>query len=680
MRLLSLISRIAQAKLRLLVVRLRLAASGGRRSIIAFDLPSAGEWQFLEPVLRRYVEKNPRDQIVIVHHGATVSFVNKEMPLLAKKFLHLDNAVLRTVLFQELDMFLTTEQYRLGMDGVYSVALFHGQPSKGLTFTRKIINGFDAFFLYGDLQALAYEEFVRDNFTDRPRHVELFKVGYPKSDALLQGAYSREQILAELRLSPEKKTILYAPAFNEYASLRESGIEIIDCLAHNTAWNVLVKLPIECWEPTDNFYASGGRNWFEEIKKMEAQYANLRLFAEYKIDALLACADVLVTCVSSVSFEFFALNKPVVFVETHRFFSKYLQTYFPGKDTQSWASRTTVNGGKEFGLVVEDFAALTTAIETVLASPAAFPLQQARLKSFLLYNPGQAADAAVATIEKLLAQGAVTSRPAATRGFFRTCLTGVLALLSRIPRFFGQQMRRVFFRFLHGRGFRIEKTGGAYHDPDKLVQAAEHAGMSLCEYLESQETDTRKHGRRDRIIAQMDRLHLFDSCSAVVEIGAGTGMYMEKVVEKARPERYEVYETHPGWCSYLTKSYKDASCQVVVHASDGETLQGTKDASCRLVHAHAVFVYIPVLKIFSYLREAVRVLAPGGYLVFDCLLDSGFGPGEVQKWLDSRWRFPVLVPEKLLFDFLEQEGVSLVHRFQEIYGESSVDYLLLRKK
>jgi hypothetical protein len=59
---------------------------------------------------------------------------------------------------------------------------------------------------------------------------------------------------------------------------------------------------------------------------------------------------------------------------------------------------------------------------------------------------------------------------------------------------------------------------------------------------------------------------------------------------------------------------KNRNLELICHPADGETLKSTPSSSCQLVHAHAVIVYLPFLKSFSYLREAARVLVSGGHL------------------------------------------------------------------
>ena len=187
--------------------------------MLAFDLPSPGEIQFFKSLLLSVASRYPKDLIWIVHHGQTIEDFVREFPALSRRVRHVHFKTIRRMAFPEIDLFLTTEQYTLGLDGVYSVALFHGQPSKGLTFTPQIIESFDAFFLYGPLHRQAFDEYLQLGLGKGPDHLTLFEIGYPKSDDLLNGRFSCEKVLEELCLDSSRKTILYAPAFNEGASL-----------------------------------------------------------------------------------------------------------------------------------------------------------------------------------------------------------------------------------------------------------------------------------------------------------------------------------------------------------------------------------------------------------------------------------------------------------------------------
>ncbi len=649
-----------------------------KRYVLAFDLPSIEESQFFSSILSRYIDKNPRDLILIVHHRDTKKEFNTIFSELAGKIFHLKNESLRFSIIPEIDLFLTTEQNNLGLEGTYSIALFHGQPSKGLTFNRKILESFDAFFLYGELHRDSLEEYLHETKIPLPVHLELFNIGYPKSDNVINGLFSAKEILQKLSLDPSQKTILYAPAFNEGASLREYGLQIIELLASLFIYNIVVKLPIDCWEPINNFYATGGIDWFQQIRELERKYPkNLKLFSDYHIDPLLSCSDVLITCISSVSFEFFALNKPVVFIETPKFFNEYLKQRFPHKDTISWSHRTTINGGKEFGLVISDIHELPQAIKRVLENSFEFPYQQERLKNYLLYNKGKATEVAVKKIEELLKNKVTSQRQTNKKTLHRRIISGLWDISgNRIITSFSSCLSRFFIYF----GYTLQRTGEGFLDSKSIINSAGNSGLTICEYLESLEFDIRKHGRRNRIIQCLDNNNIFFHCQVVLEIGAGTGMYLEKVFDLAKPLRYEIYETNFGWMNYLKKRYSDSKdCKFFFQQTDGETLKNTVTGSCNLVHAHAVFVYIPILKIFSYIKESSRVLVPGGFLVFDCLLDIKWKKEDIENWMDSSWRFPIILPYNLLIEFTQRYNLELVHQFDEIYGASMSNYLVFKK-
>jgi hypothetical protein len=85
-----------------------------------------------------------------------------------------------------------------------------------------------------------------------------------------------------------------------------------------------------------------------------------------------------------------------------------------------------------------------------------------------------------------------------------------------------------------------------------------------------------KKGRRDRIIETLGCAGVFRKLSSGTEIGAGTSMYLEGVIELAQPKRYEVYETDPGWARYLHLEYGNATkTQLVCPPADGYALRYT---------------------------------------------------------------------------------------------------------
>lgn len=651
-------------------IGLKLALRARGRAAIAFDLPSLGEWQFIGPVVERFAQRHPRTPIVIVHHRDTLADIDELGALRQLNCLHVRRRSLDLCAWPEISVFLTSEQYDRGVESVYSVAMFHGQAAKGLSFTPEIIATFDGLFLNGPIHREAFDLFVTDFLGGSPpAGLDLYEIGYPKSDALLNGAFNGREVAKALSLT-EASTVLYAPAFNDGASLREFGLEIIEVLSADERLNLLVKLPIDCWEDVSNIYATGGVDWFARIRELEASRPNLRLYTDYQIDPLLACADVLVTCISSVGFEFMALGKPVVFIDTPRYFEGYLKEKFPQLDVSDWANRSTVNGGKEFGLTVARVRDLPRAVGTVLKSPECFPRQREKLETYLLYNRGQATDAAVAQLAELIERA-----PKPRRRTDRVGLRSVIA--SRVR----SKARALLDRLLAKAGYRLTRIDHTFIDTRTTVAEARAAGMSVCDYRESREDDPRKVGRRDRIIAKLRELGVLDHLSRVCEIGPGTGMYLEKVIETARPAAYEFYEIHDGWAAYLEEEYgRRPGCELIRRPADGVSLAATADGSCDLVHAHAVFVYIPLLRVLAYLKECVRVCRPGGHIVFDCFPEAGFATlAAAEAWLKGPHRFPVVIPRRLLEEFAAAHDLTPVAEFAEVYGGGASDYFVWRK-
>jgi len=370
-----------------------------KKPVVVFQMDSLGERQFFEPTLKALISKI-NIILVISHYGLYKKefFIKKEY---GNNIIYVNYNLLKLSYIKErISLFLNTEFG--GLEEVKNICLFHGLPSKGVTFPYyKVWEHFDILFLLGPLQREAYEEAVIKINGSVPSKPIAFNIGYPKSDDLINGKYDRESFLHKLKLDIKKKTIIYAPAFNEGSSLRCFGLEIIETLCH-LDYNVLAKLPIDCLQPTTNYYATGGIDWFKEISVLQNKYNNFKLVTDLKIDNALAASDIMITCISSVGFEFMAIGKPVIFFNTPKYFSDYLQKLLPNEDMDIFSKKNHVNGGKEWGLVIDTPNELPDAIDKVLKNPELYPKDPEKLREYLLYNPGKASEVAADTIISLL--------------------------------------------------------------------------------------------------------------------------------------------------------------------------------------------------------------------------------------------------------------------------------------
>ena len=187
----------------------------------------------------------------------------------------------------------------------------------------------DALFLYGPLHRQALDEHLSIRGLTLPPHLSVFDIGYTKSDDLLNNRFDRKSYLEALGLDCTKGTILYAPAFNEGASMREFGVDVLRVLCAMDGYNVLAKLAAACLNPISDLYSTGGVDWFKTIGQLEQDYPNFRLVRDISADPAMASSDVMITCISSIGFEFLALGKPVIYMDTPRYFTECLPRAFP---------------------------------------------------------------------------------------------------------------------------------------------------------------------------------------------------------------------------------------------------------------------------------------------------------------------------------------------------------------
>lgn len=208
---------------------------------------------------------------------------------------------------------------------------------------------------------------------------------------------------------------------------------------------------------------------------------------------------------------------------------------------------------------------------------------------------------------------------------------------------------------------------------ENALRAAAQLGLTIPQYYAHTRNEP---GEVERLFSYLDTIIPFATHSAIVEIGAGTGRFLEQILHRCHPGgSYEVYETDPGWSEYLEKQYG-----VTSHSTRGFLLDKTPDSSADLVHADYVFAYLPATTSFRYFKEISRVLKPGGVVFFDAYLDSDCDLNCVNEWLNHSDSFQVILPRRATVDMFEQYDCGFVDdRFVMKVYRGHTRYLIFRK-
>ena len=218
----------------------------------------------------------------------------------------------------------------------------------------------------------------------------------------------------------------------------------------------------------------------------------------------------------------------------------------------------------------------------------------------------------------------------------------------------------------------INSNNKGYISAKETILSAKKKSLSVCDYVEKLWDQV---GETQKVINNMEKFGAFrNNTPTVCEIGAGTGRYMEKVIAKCAPKRYESYETATDWAEWLTKEYPIISCE-----TDGSSLTSTEDNSMDLIHSHGVFVYLPFFDSLRYFKEIDRIAKKNAIIVFDCMTEDCLDIQTLNKWLESEDNYPQILPEKHVFDFFQNSKYKLIGSFFTPYGQGKSKYFVFKK-
>jgi hypothetical protein len=212
---------------------------------------------------------------------------------------------------------------------------------------------------------------------------------------------------------------------------------------------------------------------------------------------------------------------------------------------------------------------------------------------------------------------------------------------------------------------------------DATMRAAQAAGLSVGDYID--EVMNATPGATQSVIDELGALGVFAADpNTVLEIGPGSGRYLEKTLKECSPDRYEIYETAEPWANYLVETFS-----VVAQPTAGSSLALTPDGSVDLVQAHKVFNTVTFLCAARYFFEMARVTRPGGRIVFDVMTETCLDPATVHIWATQggagHGSYPAAMPRRTCVDLFATLGCSLEASFFAPMGVASTEVLVFGK-
>lgn len=230
---------------------------------------------------------------------------------------------------------------------------------------------------------------------------------------------------------------------------------------------------------------------------------------------------------------------------------------------------------------------------------------------------------------------------------------------------------------LVNKGSRHDWSNIANYIPfEPTIEAAKQAGLSVGDYID--EVMNGIPGATQHTVDQIAAMGVFDGpIELVVEIGPGSGRYIDKTLKRCTPKRYEIYETAQKWANYAAQTYS-----AVLQPTDGKSLAATATASADLVQAHKVFSATAFLVTVRYWIEIARVIRAGGYAVFDIVTEACLDPTALRRWIASgrgNSTYPAVIPRAVAVDYFASEGFTLAGSFIVPMGPGTTETYVFRK-
>jgi CDP-glycerol glycerophosphotransferase (TagB/SpsB family) len=271
--------------------------------------------------------------------------------------------------------------------GTCRIQIFHGVGGKyGFDAPTTSMRAWDRLFFVNQRRL---RNFVAAGAIDADS-AAIRMVGLPKADALVNGAWTRDAVLASLGLDPALPTVLYAPTWSPASSLNAMGLPLVTRLmdAWSGAVNLIVKLHDRSRDLRTRY--SGGVDWVDALAPALAGRTGV-VAGGHDVSPFLAAADLMVTDHSSAGFEFLLRDRPIVRIHCPRLIAEAnIHADYVGLLASVADSASTLD-------------AVVDAVERALATGDRLSETRRAVAADLFYRPGGATGRAVRQLYEAIA-------------------------------------------------------------------------------------------------------------------------------------------------------------------------------------------------------------------------------------------------------------------------------------
>jgi hypothetical protein len=211
-------------------------------------------------------------------------------------------------------------------------------------------------------------------------------VGYPKLDRLANGGWDAAHVRAQVGLTVGAPTVLYAPTYSTASSLHLAGEAIVTRLA-SAGFNVIVKLHDRSLDGDPRY--NGGIDWRARMRAIERP-GRIVFVEGADASPWLAAADAMVTDHSSVGFEYFVLDRPLLVFDA------------PDLAREARINPQKVQLLRSAAEVVRNVEDLVAAVGSELSEPGRLSPARRRIAAGLFHEPGTATKRAMTLVLELL--------------------------------------------------------------------------------------------------------------------------------------------------------------------------------------------------------------------------------------------------------------------------------------